>query len=121
MKKRSLIILLHAFIGWALCGATMGIGSSLTTMETTLIIHAIGAPIFFFLVSLVYFKKFNYTSPLVTALIFVAFIIAMDFFLVGLIIQKSLEMFQSFLGTWLPFMLIFSSTYLTGTLLRSDN
>ncbi len=41
------ILLLHAFSGWMLCFATIGIGRSVTTMEITLIIHAILAPIFF--------------------------------------------------------------------------
>jgi hypothetical protein len=44
--KKTIIILIHAFIVWALCGATIGIGRFITTMEVTLIIHAIGAPVF---------------------------------------------------------------------------
>jgi hypothetical protein len=38
----------------------------------------------------------------------------MDFFLVAKVINKSMEMFQDPLGTWIPFGLIFVSTYLTG-------
>jgi hypothetical protein len=49
-----------------------------------------------------------------TAIIFVGFVISVDFFLVALLINKSLEMFASLLGTWIPFVLIFTSTYLTG-------
>jgi hypothetical protein len=37
----------------------------------------------------------------------------MDFFLVALIIIRSLDMFRRFLGTRIPFTLIFASTYLT--------
>jgi hypothetical protein len=111
-----MIILAHAFVGWMLCAATMGIGMSLTSLSNTLIIHAIGAPIFFAGVSLFYFNKFNYTAPLQTALIFIAFVIAMDFFLVAMVINRSFEMFTSPLGTWIPFVLIFASTYLTGLL-----
>lgn len=84
--KILIIILIHAFIGWALCGAIMGIGMQVTSIESTLIIHAIGAPIFFVIVSLIYFKKFNYTTPFQTALIFLAFVIFMDFFIVALLI-----------------------------------
>ncbi len=112
--KKIAIILVHAFVGWALCAATMGIGMATMTMESTLIVHAIGAPIFFAIVSLIYFRKFNYTTPLQTAMIFVGFVIAVDFFVVALLINKSLEMFASLLGTWIPFALIFTSTYLTG-------
>jgi len=42
----------------------------------------------------------------------------MDFFVVTLLINRSLEMFTSLLGTWIPFALIFTSTYLTGLLVR---
>ena len=108
------IILVHAFIGWMLCFATIGIGRAVTTMEITLIIHAILAPVFFAVVALVYFRKFNFTTPLQTAIIFISFVIAMDFFVVAILINKSFEMFTSLLGTWIPFALIFASTYLTG-------
>ncbi len=40
-----------------------------------------------------------------------------DFFVVALLINKSLAMFASPLGTWIPFALIFTSTLVTGTLL----
>jgi hypothetical protein len=113
-SKKWSVILAHAFIGWMLCAATMGIGMAVLPIEPVLIIHAIGAPIFFAAVSWVYFSKFNYTTPLRTALIFVAFVITVDFLVVALLINRSLEMFTSVLGTWLPFVLIFTSTYLTG-------
>ena len=112
--KKIIIVLIHAFVGWMLCAATMGIGMSVTSLNTALTIHAIAAPIFFAGVSLVYFRKFNYTTPLQTALTFIAFVIGMDFFLVAMLINRSFEMFTSLLGTWIPFALIFISTYLTG-------
>ena len=111
-------VLIHAFIGWALCAATMGIGMALGSLDTALIIHAIAAPVFFAGVSLIYFRKFNYTSPIQTALIFIAFVVGMDFFVVALLINHSLEMFTSLLGTWIPFALILASTYLTGLLIH---
>jgi hypothetical protein len=114
--KKIFIILAHAFVGWAFCTATMVIGMATMSIENALIVHAIGAPIIFTIVSLVYFNKFNYTTPLQTALIFVAFVIVVDFFVVALMINRSLEMFASPLGTWIPFALIFISTYVTGLL-----
>jgi hypothetical protein len=113
--KTPIVITTHAFIGWVFCGAIMGIGRQVTSIQNTLIIHAIGAPIIFTIVSLVYFKKFNYSTPLQTAIFFVSFIILMDFFVVALLIEKSFAMFESVLGTWFPFVLIFFSTYLTGS------
>jgi hypothetical protein len=112
--SKCVILLVHASVGWALCFATIGIGRTVTTMEITLIVHAILAPIFFAAVSLVYFHRFHFTTPLQTAVIFIAFVMAMDFFVVAMLINKSLAMFFSLRGTWIPFALIFASTYLTG-------
>jgi hypothetical protein len=115
MNGRNLIIILvHALVGWALCGATMGIGMATTSLKNALIIHAIAAPVFFAIISLIYFRRFNYTGPLQTAFIFVGFVIVMDFFVVALLINRSLDMFTSPAGTWIPFALIFALTYLTG-------
>ncbi len=114
--NKILILVAHAFVGWALCAATIGIGMAVTTVNNALVIHAIAAPIFFICVSLFYFRKFNYTTPLQTASYFLAFVVAMDFFIVAMLINRSFEMFASILGTWLPFALIFASTYLTGRL-----
>jgi hypothetical protein len=112
-------VLVHAVIIWALCAATIGIGRATTSSENTFIIHAILAPIIAALVSLNYFKKFNYTSPLFTAVIFVFVPMALDFLIVSLLVLRSLDMFLSpgsVLGTWIPLTLIFTSTYLTGWL-----
>src|SRR5215472_3277424 len=115
MKIRKLmIVMVHAFVGWALCAATMGIGLATMSLQPALIMHAIGAPIFFTGISLFYFKKFNSTTPLATAFMFVGFVIAMDFLVVALLVNRSLEMFASLLGTWIPFALIFMATYVTG-------
>jgi hypothetical protein len=114
------VILAHAFVGWMLCAATMGLGMALTSLNNALIIHALAAPIFFAVISWVYFQKFNYTTPLQTALIFVGFVMIVDFFVVALLINRSLEMFASLLGTWIPFTLIFTSTYSTGLYVLTD-
>jgi hypothetical protein len=115
MKSKSIVIAtVHAFIGWLLCAATMGIGSSLTSMSNALYIHAALAPIFFFLISAYYFKKYGQFSPLQIAFFFTAFVMFVDFFLVAFIILRSFDMFRSIVGTWIPFILIFSSTYLAG-------
>ena len=51
--RKPVIVLAHAFVGWALCAAIMGIGLAMLPPQTALIIHAIAAPIFFKGVSLV--------------------------------------------------------------------
>ncbi len=117
--RKIIIFLLHGLIGWAGCGAIMTVGPNLMSMRATLIAHAVGAPILFILISFVYFKKFNYTTPLTTAFGFLGLIVFLDFFVVALIIEKSFEMFESYIGTWLPFMLIYLSVYVTGTFLQA--
>jgi hypothetical protein len=117
ITKKLIILLIHAFTGWALCGATMMIGMQVTSEQTALVVHAIAAPIFFGTISWVYFSRFNYTTPLQTSLIFTAFVILMDFFVVALLIEKKFDMFTSLLGTWIPFALIFLSTYMVGLMI----
>jgi hypothetical protein len=115
MKIRQILTLLFfAFIGWIICTATMVLGMEITTIENALIMHAIIGPLGFIILSIIYFQKFNFTTPLQTAMIFISFVILVDFFLVALIINRSLEMFTNPLGTWIPFTLIFISTYLIG-------
>jgi hypothetical protein len=108
------IIVAHAFVGWELCFATIGVGMVVTTVPTMLLVHAVAAPVFFAVVAWVYFTRFAYTTPLRTALAFTGFVVVMDFVVVALVILHSFEMFTSPLGTWIPFVLIFASTWLTG-------
>ncbi len=112
--KKALIIMLFAFIGWAFCAAIMGIGMNIFSLNTTLIIHLIAGPLAFAILSYIFHKKFNYTAPLITAVIFTFFVIIVDFLLVALVINKSLDMFKSLIGTWIPFILIFILTYIGG-------
>lgn len=113
------IIAVHAVIGWGLCGAAMGLGMAFASLDTALIIHLVAAPIIFICLSLIYFTRFGYTSPLTTAFIFLSIVILLDVFVVALLIEKSFEMFTDPMGTWIPFMLIFASTYSTGRLIDS--
>lgn len=112
--RKAVTVLGHAFVVQALCWAAMGIGMAVTTLENALIIHAIAAPIIAVVVSSIYFIKFDYTTPLQTAIVFLSVVLAIDFFVVALLINKSLEMFTSPIGTWIPLSSIFLSTYLTG-------
>ena len=97
-----------------MCAATIGIGMRLFSLLAALVIHAIGAPVFFALVSWNYFRWFHYTTPAQTAGIFVGVVVLLDFLLVALVIQRSLAMYASLPSTWIPFVLIFVSAYITG-------
>ncbi|HVM70853.1 MAG TPA: hypothetical protein VMT91_03780 [Anaerolineales bacterium] len=115
--KKAIIVLVHAFIVWVFCAAVMGIGRAITTEQNAFIIHAVAAPIVATLVSMNYFKKFHYTSPLFTGIIFVLVPAAMDLLIMALLILRSMDMFisqGSLFGTWIPLTLIFLATYLTG-------
>jgi hypothetical protein len=114
-----IMIAIFGVVGWALCGAIVFVGRELMPMDTTLMVHAIGAPVIFGALSWIYFTRFGYTKPLVTAAVFVGIVIFMDVVLVALVIERSLEMFESLIGTWIPWVLIFFSTYLTGLVVEA--
>ena len=114
--KTNAIILAHAMVGWALCGATMGLGLAFTNLSTALVVHLVAAPVFFIGIAWVCFRRFNFTSPLQTATAFMVIVILLDVFVVALLIERSFAMFGSVTGTWLVFLLIFLATYLTGRL-----
>ncbi len=105
----------NSIVGWAFCGAIMGIGRQIFSIGATLVVHAIGAPVGFALLSLFYFREFGFTSPIQTALLFVSIVVGLDLFLVAPVFEKSFAMFASVLGTWIPFALIFAATYVTGS------
>jgi len=113
-KYEALVALAHGAAGWALCAAAMGIAMRVTTLDHALILHAIAAPLIFTAISLLYFRRRGSLPPLHAAIVFLATVAALDFFVVALVIERSLAMFGSILGVWLPFLLIFVATWLTG-------
>lgn len=112
--KKPAVILIHGIVGWAVCGLVMMVLLNYTTIYMALIIHFIAAPFIFLAISNFYFYRFDYTSPLLTALFFTLIVITLDFFIVGMLIENSLEMFESIMGTWLPFLFIFLTVWLRG-------
>ncbi len=118
--KKVFIILAHAFVIWALCGATIGIGRVIIGIGPTLIVHLFAAPIFSALISLFYYKKFNFTMPFTTALIFLFFVGGMDAGLVAPVFERSFSMFTSVVGTWIPFGLIFLASYTVGLVVKKQ-
>jgi hypothetical protein len=112
------ILLAHALAVWAICAAIMFIGMAVTTMPVTLTIHAIGAPIASASLAYRYYRKHGDLQPLLVAAVFVGTALFTDFFLVAMVIEKSLEMFASFVGLWLPMILIFTAAYLTGNYVK---
>ena len=101
-----MVMIACAVVGWALCGAVMGIGLSMTTLETALVVHAVAAPLIFGGLATVYFRAFPQASVGWTAAIWVGMVMLLDLLIVAALVQRSLVMFQNSLGAWIPFGLI---------------
>lgn len=102
--------------GWALCAATIGISRTMTTLDNALVIHAVAAPLIFAALGSAYFRAYPQASIIPTAAIWVGTVILLDLLVVAPLIEHSLAMFQSPVGTWIPFALIFLSTVAVGHL-----
>jgi hypothetical protein len=87
--------------------ATVGLGVALW-------LHALAATLIFVLVARAYFRARGAREPLSVAAVFAATVGLLDLVVVAGAIQHSLAMFASFVGTWLPFSLIFGATWATG-------
>lgn len=107
--------------GWVYCGALIGVARQLLPLPSALVLHAVGAPIGFALISIFYFRRFAYTAPLQTASIFVLTVAGLDALVVVPFVEKSFLMFASLIGTWIPFALIFAATYSTGLVLTKSH
>lgn len=118
IPRASLVILIaHGVIGWAACGALMGALLATVSEQSAIIGHAVGAPIIFALLTAHLFVRSGGHRPILVAATFTAIVIALDALIVAWLVQRSFAMFSSALGTWVPFALIFVSTFVTGRLL----
>ena len=107
-------LLAYGIVGWALCATTMGGLLAATSTSVALVVHAIAAPLFFGLLGWRYFRLHGARTPLQVALVWTALVAILDVIVVALAIQRSFEMFTSIVGTWLPFALIFTATWIAG-------
>lgn len=112
--KQIFVIVALGVLGWALCGAVMFVAMAVTSLRVALIVHAVAAPVIFGVLTWFFFGRFDRLSPLGLAVSFLLLVVSLDFFIVALVINRSMDMFRSPLGTWIPFSLIFLSTYFTG-------
>lgn len=108
-------VVVHAMIGWAICGATVAVGRQLVSMTATLWIHAVVAPVAFGLLASHHFRRFPASSVPMTALAMLGIVVGLDAFLVAPVFEKSYAMFASPLGTWVPFASIFAASYCAGS------
>jgi menaquinone-dependent protoporphyrinogen oxidase len=110
-------LLLHGFVGWALCGLTMATLLRATTLGTALTIHALAVPIIFTVVARHYFRARGARDSLAVAFSFVGIVAVLDSLVVAGLIQRSLVIFNSVVGFWVPLALIFGVTWATGEVL----
>ena len=112
--SRNASLIGHAVVGWAICGSTIALGRQMLSMTSTLIVHAIVAPVVFALLSAHFFHRYPDAAPLRTSLTLVGVVIGLDGFLVAPLVERSYAMFKSPLGTWIPFASIWLVSFLVG-------
>jgi len=111
-RHSSLVI--RGVVGWAICGATIGVGRQIVSMGATLAIHALVAPLAFGLLTWDYFHRHPNSSAGRTAFMMLGIVIALDALVVAPFFERSYTMFRSIIGTWVPFALMLPSSYLVG-------
>jgi menaquinone-dependent protoporphyrinogen oxidase len=110
-------LLVHAVAGWALCAVTMLALLRAFSISVALALHAIAAPLVFTALAWRYFRARGAREALPTAVAWTAVVAVLDLVIVAGLAQRSFAMFQSVVGTWLPFALIFLATWATGEIL----
>jgi len=117
-RQTSLVV--HGLVGWAICGAAMGIGRQLFPMNVALSLHALVAPMAFGLLTWDHARRFPGSSARGIAFSMVGVVIVLDAGLVAPVFERSYEMFRSILGTWIPFALIWGASYLVARQIKGD-
>jgi hypothetical protein len=111
MQKPQVALIGFALVGWLICGATIGAVRQSLSMQATLILHAVVAPLAFWLLAWRYARWFPAVSAKRISGTMLGIVVALDAFLVAPFIERSYAMFESWLGTWLPFALIAVAAY----------
>ncbi len=109
--NRHASLLSHGLVGWAICGATIGIGRQVMSMQATLLVHAAVAPLAFGLLTWRHVRRHPESTPGATALAMTGLVIALDALAVAPVFEHSYVMFRSVLGTWIPFASIAVASY----------
>src|SRR5271169_4084073 len=89
----------------------------LFSLTGAMVIHALAAPLFFWALARRYFVARGSRDPLPTAVTWTAVAAMLDLVVVAGVVQRSLAMFGSIAGTWLPFALILLVTWATGEMM----
>jgi len=115
--KRAPLLLACAAAIWAICATAEGVALLVASEKAALAAQAAAAPIAAALVSAVYFGRFGPSSPVPTALAVLAMVMAMET-AEALVLRGNLDVFRSFVATWLPLALIFAQVLASAVLAR---
>ncbi len=113
MRNLALLIAFAVAV-WAFCGAIMGIGRAVTSLEVTLVLHLIGAPIAGAVAAWVFQRFVGGYAPLTVAAAFVGTALLLDLGLVAPVFERSFAMFSSVIGVWAPLALMFVASWAAG-------
>lgn len=112
-------LMAHALAGGAAC-AIVAHGLALVAPGAAAVaLHALVAPLVFFLVARSYFHGRGAREALPTALCFAGTTLAMEAAVAGLMARGALPLLASFGRTWLPLILAFLVTWATGALMAT--
>jgi hypothetical protein len=103
-----------ALVLWGACGAVIAIGRKLWSLDTTLRVHLVAAPIFAFLVAAAHAALAPGFDPLSRAAAITITVVLLDALVVAPLFERSYAMFRSVIGTWLPFVAIFAAAWAAG-------
>lgn len=109
----------HAVAGWAACGAVMAGLLALGSTSLAVWVHAFLAPLIFVAIAWHYFRLPGAREARDTAIGFTLIVALLDLLVVAGLVQRSLGMFRSIGGTWLPLLLILLATWVTGELMST--
>lgn len=112
--SRNASLIGHGVLGWMICGSTIAIGRQFLSMASTLIVHAIVAPVAFALLAAHFFHGYPDAGPLRVSLTLVGVVIGLDGVVVAPLVERSYVMFTSPFGTWIPFASIWLASFLVG-------
>ncbi len=102
---------------WSACGAVIAIGRAMWSIDTTLRVHLVAAPILAALAATAHRALAPDFDPLLRAAAITIIVMILDAAVVAPLFERSYGMFRSVLGTWLPFAAIFAAAWAAGVLL----
>jgi hypothetical protein len=103
-----------ALVLWGACGGVISIGRRLWSIDKTLRVHVVAAPLVAIVLAATHKELAPAFDPLLRAASLTAIVMLLDALVVAPLFERSYAMFQSVIGTWLPFGAIFVAAWAAG-------